>query len=161
MMYFVLKTTCINGVTCGSACADATGDSDTLGLYFKDEKLAKKCVKKDIEELENSKYLSNCTHTDLDADNIELKANVFGEQELVFIAEYKIEPVATLVEDECIFPDTEELVKAGTYKDKNKDDIMPFVKQAKRDQIDKIAGLANQWAAIANAGYVDPNITLS
>ena len=131
-------------------------DQDYLGLYFKDEKTARDNIKKDIEALENSKYLANCTHTPLSEIGVTLQANLSGEQHLIFIADYQLTSVAELLSDVDVFPDTEELLKKGTYKDQTAEDLKPFGKQAERDKMDELADLSKQLIQISSAEYYQP-----
>ena len=147
VIYCVIKETCVLNQSGNPV------DRDCLVLYFKNEKIARDNIKKDIKELEKCKYLANCTCED-DIDNldlIEFAANIYQDQFLVFKAYYRVEPVAELIDNVDVFPDTEELLKEGTYKDQKEEDIIPFARQAARNEIEEKAKEARLMIDFANA----------
>ena len=119
-------------------------DQDSICLYFIDENIAKENVKKDIDELQKSKYLSNCECPEINDNIAILKSNLYGQDDLIFQADYEIIPINNLITDVDVFPDTSELLNSGTYKDQKEEDLLPYSKQFTRDKINELAELSKQ-----------------
>lgn len=131
-------------------------DQDSICLYFIDENIAKENVKKDIDELQKSKYLSNCECPEIDDNVVILKSNLYGQDDLIFQADYEIINIPPVITDVDVFPDTEELLENGKYKDQDESDIMPYINQLNRNKIEELADLSKQLIQLANADYIQP-----